>query len=514
MDHAARPARQSPRESWHLAAGIAGAGLVTGLHRLVLHVTNPTVIGLSFLLVVLFVSAVSTLRVAVAISFVAVLAYNYFFMPPVGTFTIEEPANWVALFTFLAVSIVASRLSLLARMRADEATLRRDEMGRLFDLSRDVLLTSDSPDGVGELVQHMARRFSLEHVAVCLPSPEGWQVHESSKDLVLDRGQLDLAIAAARGTLEFDAESRSYGGHRHVTGADGVAVTLVPLRLGGRAVGLLATAGRSIEPGTLDTVAGLTAIAIERAKLLEERRASALIQQRAELRSALLASLGHDLRTPLTAISVAANNLRASFLEEEQRREQLDVVLAEVERLNRLFENIVDMARIETGAVSAEREWVSPADIVDAAVSQVEHALRDHALEIDVAPDLVVQVDPRLTSATLAHVLENAGHYAPPGSKVTVSVRVNDDGLLIAVRDRGPGIASEDREHLFERFYRGAGARGRAFGTGMGLAITRGLLAAQQGRVWADNDPEGGAVFTMTVPAQSRVVAAVEPETE
>ena len=469
-----------------------------------LGVSNPTVVGLSYLLIVLLVAAVSTLRVAVATSVIALLALNYFFMPPVGTFTLEDPQNWVALLVFLSVSVIAGRLSLLARSRADEALARRDELARLFDLSRDILLTTDSREALDELARHMARRFGLDYVGICLPDTGGWRVHASSDTLTLDRSELDRALASARGALEFDALTRSYGGQRTATTPERVVVTLVPLRLGMRAVGLLAAAGRTVEPGTLDAIAGLTAIAIERATMLEERRDAERIRQGAELKTALLASLGHDLKTPLTAIAVAAGNLRAAGASDELRRDQLDVIGIEVTRLNRLFQNIVDMARIETGAIDAEREWVHPADIVDAAVRQVQHALQSHPLELDVDTPRSAQVDPRLTSNALAHLLENAGQYAPAGTPITVTAGIDEDGLTLSVRDRGPGIAAQDVEHLFEQFYRGAGAKHRSFGTGMGLAITRGLLAAEGGRVWAENHPDGGACFTLNIPATAR----------
>jgi two-component system sensor histidine kinase KdpD len=512
MNDPQRSARRVTGEFWHFAAGVAALAAVTALYRHTLSVSNPTIVGLSYLLVVLLVAAASTLRIAFAISVAGVVLFNYYFLPPVGTLTLDDPENWVALLVFLAVSVVASRLSLTARKRAEEATARRDEMGRLFDLSRDVLLTTDSRDAVSALARYMARRFVLEYVGICLPLDDGWAIHESAPGIVIDRNQLDLALSAARGTLEFDAQARTYGGHRQLKTGDGAMVTLVPLRLGTRAVGLLAASGRPVEPGTLDAMAGLAAVAIERANLLEERKAAELLRQSADLKSALLASLGHDLRTPLTAITVASRNLEATWLTDVQRKEQLDVVLTEVERLNRLFQNIVDMARIETGAVNAELEWVQPSDIVDAAVQQVEYAVRSHPLEIDAASDVAVQVDPRLTSAALAHVIENAGHYSPEGSAITISATVTAQGLLIAVRDRGTGIAPQDQEHLFERFYRGADARRRAFGTGMGLSITRGLLAAQGGQVWAENDPNGGAVFTVMVPAPSRAEISTEPE--
>ena len=487
-----------------MAGALAALAIVTAAYELWLGVSNPTVVGLSYLLIVLLAAAVSTLRVAVAASVLALLALNYFFMPPVGTFRLDDPQNWVALFVFLAVSVVASRLSLVARSRADEALARRDELGQLFDLSRDILLTTDSRDVIDELARHMARRFSLDYVGICLPDTGGWRVHASSDTLTLDRSELDRALASARGALEFDALTRSYGGHRTTTLPEGVDVTLVPLRLGMRAVGLLAAAGRQVEPGTLDAIAGLTAIAIERAKMLDERRDAERVRQGAELKTALLASLGHDLKTPLTAIAVAAGNLRAAGSSDALRRDQLDVIGLEVTRLNRLFQNIVDMARIETGAIDAEREWVHPTDIVDAAVQQVQHALQSHPLELDVDTSRSAQVDPRLTSNALAHLLENAGQYAPAGTPITVTASVDEAGLSLSVRDRGPGIAAQDVEHLFEQFFRGAGARHRSFGTGMGLAITRGLLAAEGGRVWAENHPDGGACFTLNIPAIAR----------
>jgi two-component system sensor histidine kinase KdpD len=246
---------------------------------------------------------------------------------------------------------------------------------------------------------------------------------------------------------------------------------------------------------------------------LDERKEAEVVRRSAELKSALLASLGHDLKTPLTAVTVAANNLDASWLTHEQRHEQAEIVRTELRRLNRLFQDIVDMARIEIKAVAAEPEWVHPAEIVEASARQAEHALATNKLEIDPAPEkALVRLDPRLTSAALAHLLENAGQYSPRGSTITVSVTLASEELRIAVRDQGGGIAPDDLEHIFERFHRGIDARQQRFGTGMGLAITRGLLAAEHGRVWAENHPNGGAVFIIAIPVESQMTAALEEE--
>jgi K+-sensing histidine kinase KdpD len=352
-------------EAAALVLAFAVIALLTAIYVALLGVTNSTTVALSFLLVVLIVATMSTRWVAIATSLMAFLSFNFFFLPPVGTWTVADPQNWVALFTLLAVSIVASHLSAEVRRRA------RQE-----------------------------------------------------------------------------------------------------------------------------------------AAVLEERKEAEVMRRGAEIKSMLLASLSHDLKTPLTAMTVAANNLDTEWLTEEQRREQVDIVRTELGRLNRLFEDIVDMARIEANAVASEPEWVHPSEIIEAAARQVGRALDTHTLEIDAdAERTLTRLDPRLTSAAVAHLLENAAQYSPPRSTIAVRATLSAGDLQFTVRDHGVGIAAQDLEHLFERFYRGVDARQQRFGTGMGLAITRGLLAAEGGRVWAENHPEGGAVFTIAVPVESRAAA-------
>jgi two-component system sensor histidine kinase KdpD len=443
----------------------------------------------------------------VVTSIVAMLCFNFFFLPPVGTLTIADPHNWVALLAFLAVSLVASHLSSVAHARTKEAVGRRNELARLFDLSRDVMAMTASREAFTILASLIARRFDVEYVAIALPRADDWDLFESgARRIDLDKRQLTNAFAAAQASLEFDAYARTYAGHQTMT-VGNLAIRLVPLRVGTKPVGVLAAAGRPIEPGTLDTLAGVVAIAIERAQFLEERKAAELTRQSEELKTALLASLGHDLRTPLTAIRVAASNLRASGPDADARMEQSDVIFAEVERLTRLFQNILVMARIDARGVVTEPRWTHPSELVAAAREQVEHTLERHKLEVTIDPDRPVRLDPRLTATALAHLLENAAQYAPEGSTIDLRVRTTDDGLTIQVRDRGPGIAAADLPHLFERFYRGDAARSRASGTGMGLWIAREVLAVERGRVWAENCQDGGAQFTIVVPVTVR-----EPE--
>ena len=294
-----------------LVAGVGAVGVVTLAFARWLPSANTATISTTLLMVVLVVAATSRLWVAITTSFVAVLAFNFAFLPPVGTFTIADPQNWVALASFLAVSIVASNLSAVAKARASEAISRRDELARLFDLSRDVLVGTESREALATLARSVARRFDLDYVAVALPRDgHEWDIYDAGASMALDSRELASAFAAAQTTLEFDAYARTYAGHRTMQTENGT-VRLVPLRVGTKPIGLLAAAGRPVEPGTLDALAGVVAIGIERAQLLEERKAGALTRQSEQLKTALLASLGHDLRTPLTAIRVAAANLQA-----------------------------------------------------------------------------------------------------------------------------------------------------------------------------------------------------------
>lgn len=465
---------------------------------------NATTVALGLLILVLVAATWSRRRVAVVTAVVATIAFNYFFLPPVGTFTIADPQNWVALAAFLATAVVASQLSAVAQARAEEAVERRNELTRLFDLSRDVLLTGENESSLDALTRHIARRFELEAVALSLPTADGWQVHQGGeRDITVDESALGVALARAGATLEFDARQRAYGGHAQVTDALGHQVLLVPVRFGTRPIGLLATPVSALDRGALDAVAGLAAIAVERLQLLSERKEAESARQRADLASTLLASLSHDLRTPLTAIRVALGNVHNPALGATERLAQQQIAEAELDRLTRLVRDILDMARIDAQAVDVHFDWVTPADIVDAATAHLHTVMTGRCVEIDADASTLVKVEPRLTSAALGHLLENALQYAPADEPIAVRGWVESDGVRFTVADRGPGLDPAELDHLFERFYRGRQAQQRAFGTGMGLAIARGLLAVEGGRVWGEN-VHGGTRFSIAVPTASR----------
>src|SRR5262245_28171772 len=245
--------RVPARDAAVLVASLVAITGSTALLRIVPDV-SPTTVSLALLLVVLAAATAARLRVAIVVSIVAMLALNFFFLPPVNTFTIADPQNWIALAAFLVVAVIASNLSAAAQERTREAVARRTEVTRLFDLTRDVLLTTDTSGAIDAIARHVARRFELPRVAVCLPLGNGWDMHQGGRDeAIVETGLLNDAFARAQGVLEFDASRRAYGGY--TTAGPGPDMVLAPLRHGTKPVGLLVvTAG--IEIGTLDAVAG------------------------------------------------------------------------------------------------------------------------------------------------------------------------------------------------------------------------------------------------------------------
>ena len=486
-----------------LILGVAGIAALALVFRVWTEVSNAATVALSFLIVVLLVAATARLWVAVATSLAAMTAFNFFFLPPVGTLTIADPQNWVALFAFLAVSLVASNLSSVARDRTQEAVARRDELGRLFDLSRDVLLITESQEANARLAGFVSRRFDFDYAAICLPRAAEWMVFQAGpQELTLDERDLSAAFARVDQVDASAPDGRSDAGH-DVLRVGTHDVHLVPLRLGTKPIGLLAVAGRPVESGTFDALAGLAALAIERAQFLDERKDAELARQSEELKSALLASLGHDLRTPLTAIRVAAGNLQASWPSEQERREQSEIILAEVDQLTRLFQNILEMARIDAGAITEDMRWVAPVrDCRGRAQPRRARAARPRRERVRSKPtgssgSIRGSRPPR--SRICSRTRRSTRR---PGRRSTSRAAVSDDGLTIAVRDRGPGIPRPicrtcSNASIAARRPGAADRDGNGAGDCAGRA-RRSSAGGSRPRIVAD----GGARFTIVVPAE------------
>ena len=402
---------------------------------------SPTTVSLALLLVVLGTATIGRLRVAIVASVAAMLTLNFFFLPPVGTFTIADPQNWIALFAFLVVAVIASNLSAAAQDRAREAIARRNEVTRLFDLTRDVLLTTETTGAIEALARHVARRFELSRIAICLPVDDGWRIHQGgAEEVVIDVNTLNMALAKARGIVEFDARQRAYGGHVRV--GNGNDISIVPLRHGTRAVGLLAASSSTIDIGTLDALAGVVAIAIERAQFLARTRCR---RARAAEGGSRGDVAGVTQSRPADAIDGDQGRGRELARRPDRRKN------APSRRARRPLNSIDSRACFRT--FSTWRASMPPRSASTGSGSRRQtssmprvHTSGTHWRDMRCAwtptPSMEVDIDPRLASVALSHILENAAQYSPADREILVHARIEPDGLHVSVTDQGPGSRS------------------------------------------------------------------------
>jgi two-component system sensor histidine kinase KdpD len=315
----------------------------------------------------------------------------------------------------------------------------------------------------------------------------------------------------------FDHRQRAGLGTDTLPGASALYLPLIAAANSVGVVGILPEpAAEPFSPEqihVLESFANQTAMALERSFLAEEAQKALMAAERESLRSTLLSSVSHDLRTPLAAITGAATTLlqQDEVLDPDDRDELLQTIWEEAEHLNRIIRNVLDMTRLESGAIQVTREWQSLEEIVGAATNLMSGQFRDHPLTIVLPPDLqLIPCDGLLIEQVLRNLLENAVKYTPAGSAITLSAVAGEQEVLIKVADQGPGIPPADVERIFEKFVRGKHAGG---GVGLGLAICRGIVAAHGGRIWAENQPGGGAMFTFTLPT-GQLPPPIEEEPE
>jgi len=441
-------------------------------------------VALTFLLAVLIVSANWGLTVAVVMSFVAALAFNFFFLPPIGTFTIADTQNWVALFAFLFTAVVASNLSERIQREARAADLRRHEVERLYSFSQALLVSENVVELVNAIPSHLASVFGTGVAAIYIIDRD--KVYRS----VGEDGNVtkeDLKIAAARSELIIDQKR---------------GLSFVPIRMGVRTLGILCLGGTALSPQTLDAVGSLVAVAIERAGAVENLTRTEAARESERLRSALLDSVTHDFRTPLTSIKASVSSLLSEGqLAPEQRQELLTVIDEESDRLNRLVGEAVEMAQLDAHEVKLELEPHSIREVIDAALEESNQVLQENPVEVRLPEHLPTAVlDVTWITKVLRHLLENAVKYSQPGSPIFISAEVKGDRLVTNVADRGSGIDDLERSLIFDKFYRGQSQRYRIQGTGMGLAIVKAIVEAHGGRIGVTSQLGQGSVFSFGLP--------------
>jgi len=458
--------------------GVAIAAVTAGAHKL--HV-NQTTVALMFLVMVLLTSAYWGLRYALVMALLATAAFNFFFLPPFGTFTIADPQNWVALFAFLVTALVASNLAERARREAEAAKQRRRDVERLYGLSQRLLASENALELLNALPGYVHETFSVGSVvAMAADHPT---VYRSSLEAVFEESVL-------RSTL-LRGEPITQGG-----------VSYVPLRLGMRTVGALGVTGAELSRETLDALGSLAGLAIERARALEALSKNRAEQEHERLRTALLDSVTHEFRTPLTSIKASVTTLLSGAeLDDRGRRDLLTVIDEETDRLNRLVGEASEMAQLDSGKFKLQLDSHSIRDALDPALQDAKCPLEGHPVEVQVAPDLPkVRIDVERIREVLMHLLENAGKYSPAGAPIKVMSEVQGERLVTSVADRGPGIDSFEQSLIFEKFYRGQHQRYTAPGTGMGLAIAKVIIEAHGGTIGVVSQLGNGSVFSFSLP--------------
>lgn len=489
-----RNARQWGKPADYLWSTLMIAAM-TALGRLLVETIDLGNIALLYLVPVMFAAASFGLRAGLFAGLLSSLAYNFFFLPPTGTLTVNNPENVVSILVLLGVAIVTSQFAARVRAQADLAQSSARQNAALAGFSRQITASASREELMHAICAEVSRLLSVRTVLL-LPSPDGPQLRAA----VPPEDRLEQ-IEKAAAQWAMDNEQPAGRGSSTLTASDWL---FHPLRTTRGVLGVLGLARedagqplRSDQIPLLMSLLDQASIAFDRMALEEEMLDARQIFERDRLRSALLSSVGHDLRTPLTTILSATHELKRQC-----PSDLLDTVDAEARRLNRFVANLLDMARVEAGALPLKVEPTDLFDAVAGAVQDTRQSLVGHKVDVDISPDIpLVRVDPTLLHHCLINLLDNAGRYADPGTPVLIRGRRLPDAIALSVLDEGPGIPSGAEARIFDTFTRLEGSDRVKHGTGLGLAIVKGFAEAMGLRVAAASrtDPVG-ACFTITIP--------------
>lgn len=535
-----------------------GAMVVTGvIYTFQLYPRIPN-ISIVYLLVVLALASTRGRYASILASLIAFLAFDFFLVPPLYVFTINRVEEWVALFVFLVTAILTSQLAAALRERAEQASRRERETRILYDLVR----VSNRETESGQQLQAIARTvvdalstWGVQDCAILQPDSAGTLVvsasaYEAAEDIALSSDEKAInswVMTSGRTMGLYDGDALASATSPRVmqrvivhSTTSGRAIRhslrFIPLKLGQKVVGVLRLRvleqrerfpheeSLEVQDGHHSlryskhsvaffwTFLDQVTVLVERAWLQHENVRIELLQRTDALRAALLSSVSHDLRTPLTSIKAAASALLEEDVQwnEEARRGFVQAIEQQADRLNRLVGNLLDMSRIEEGALRPEKEEYSLTSLIYDVLGRLKPLLEGHVLQTHLPADLLlVELDYLQIDQVLTNLLENAVRYTPPKSLIEVSAQSEGEHVVLRVADRGPGIPLADRERVFDKFYRvlhGQHATGYPIGSGLGLAVCRGLVEAHGGRIWAELREGGGLVMVVELPCNREEV--------
>ena len=476
---------------------------------------NEAHVTLAYLLIVQGGSARGGRPLGIALAGAAFLCFDLFFLPPFGTLTIQNPLNWLVLVAFFGTSILSAQLLYRAQAEAAQARDRAAEIDRLAALGAETLNVARAEDALTAIVAVIKSSLRLDACAVYTADSKtrlvrlltetdgGTPVHRASEsDRLVDRVVAEGACAAERrdGTSRLVASTASLVGEDHT---ESVRALLMPLQVRGVTVGVLRIAAANgltlsaSQARILDALAYYAALGVERVRLSAEAERAAVLAEAHRAKDAVLASVSHDLRTPLTTIKGLAHEIASSG------DERADVIEEEADRLNRFVAQILDLSRITSGVAVTDVQPNEAEDLLGAAAQQVSGRLQGRELHVHVTAEgrlLFGRFDFAQTLRALVNLIENAAKYSPGSEAIDLSARREGRWLAFDVSDRGPGVAADQRERIFEPFYR-RGGQADAGSTGLGLSIARGIAEAQGGTVSLRDRDGGGSVFSLRVPA-------------
>ncbi len=455
-----------------------------------------------YLLGVVGVAARSTRGPSVLASILSVAAFDFFFVRPYYSFAVSDTQYFVTFAVMLVVALVISGLTVRIRAQAVSARQRERRTAALYAISRELVSVRGVQNILSVAVRHIAEVFR-SRVVILLPDASGRPMIQPGLPAQFELDTTEVGVSQ----WVFKHRQMAGLGTNTLPGAKALYLPLVASR------GTLGVLGvRPTEPHSLgapeqihqlETFANQTALAIERAQLAEEAQQAQVKAEAERMRNALLSSVSHDLRTPLATIMGSASSLleNGTHFQRGTWQDLLQSIIDEAERLNRLVSNLLDMTRLEAGTLAVKKEWHPLEEVVGTALARMEKRLGDRPVAIHVPADLpLVKIDGVLIEQVLINLLENGVKYTPVRSEIDISASVSDGAVLVEVADRGPGFAPGEEERIFDKFYRGQTGDGR--GVGLGLAICRAIVEAHGGKIWAENRPEGGAVFRFTLPAK------------
>ncbi|WP_374309329.1 DUF4118 domain-containing protein [Dongia sp.] len=493
-------------------APFVGSAITVGLALLaslaIDHFIDLPNISMMFLAAVLFSAVQYGLWPSLAASILSTLAYNYFFLEPIHTFTVADPSNVIALFFFLMVAILTSNLTAKVRAEARASRQRAASTAALYNFSRKVAAIGEMDDLLWAVAHQIALMLRV-HVILLLPEENGEITVRigyppddelNAADLAAARWAWDHGKPAGRGAETLPGARRLF----------------LPLATERGKIGVMGLdreeAGPMFTPDQkrlLDALCDQAAVAIERISLMQDIDKARVVSETEQLRTALLTSISHDFRTPLSSIIGSISSLRSLWQKfpDETREDLLRTAQEEAERLNRFIGNILDMTRLEAGALAPTAQPTDIGEVATEALIRSKALLQQHRVLADIPAGLpLLAIDPTLTGQILLNLLDNAAKYAAPGSQITLAIEPGTEAILVSVKDEGPGIPAAELDKVFDRFFRVGGSDRRRAGTGLGLAICRGFAEAMGAGIRAGNRTDRqGAVFTLSFPNSLQV---------